>query len=74
VVELLEFNRFGSAAWFLNGKLLRRRTFGLGQVLALNVLTPLLRRIDRLLPLPALSLIAVLERAPENAVAPTQAA
>jgi hypothetical protein len=60
--ELLEFNRIGTLGWFLNGKILKRRKFGLLQILALNALTPLLRLIDRLLPIPSLSLIAVLER------------
>jgi glycosyltransferase involved in cell wall biosynthesis/phospholipid N-methyltransferase len=58
---LRPFNRVGSAAWWLNGKILRRRTFGLGQIMALNLLTPLFRAVDGSLPLPALSLIAVLE-------------
>jgi glycosyltransferase involved in cell wall biosynthesis len=62
VREILEFNRTGSAAWYLNGKLLRRRSFGLGQVWSLNLLTPLIRRIDTILPLPPLSLIGILER------------
>jgi glycosyltransferase involved in cell wall biosynthesis/phospholipid N-methyltransferase len=62
VKELLDFNRIGTVAWYLNGKLLRRRSFGLGQVLALNLLTPIFRLVDKLLPVPALSLIAVLER------------
>jgi glycosyltransferase involved in cell wall biosynthesis len=63
VVEMREFNRFGTLAWLLNGKLLRRRRFGLGQVKLLNLLTPLLRRLDRFLPLPGLSLVAVLRPA-----------
>ena len=67
VKQLFEFNRIGTIAWWLNGKVLRRRKFGLLQILALNFLTPLLRMIDHLLPVPALSLIAVLERAPEEA-------
>lgn len=62
VAELLEFNRVGTAAWLMNGKILRRRSFGLGQIFALNLLTPLLRALDRILPLPSLSLIAILER------------
>ena len=62
--ELLRFNRVGSAAWWLNGKLLRRRSFGLGQIVALNLLTPLFRAVDEALPLPALSLIAVLAPRP----------
>ncbi len=74
VVNMLEFNRLGTLAWLLNGRLLRRRRFGLVQVSLLNLLTPLLRRIDRFLPLPALSLIAVLEPKAEAAVEPVAAA
>jgi glycosyltransferase involved in cell wall biosynthesis len=62
VEALLAFNRIGSPAWWLNGRLLRRKTFGLWQIKALNFLTPLFRVIDRFLPLPPLSLIAVLRK------------
>jgi glycosyltransferase involved in cell wall biosynthesis len=65
VERILTFNRTGTAAWFLNGKILRRRSFGLVQIKALNLLTPLFRLVDRFVPLPALSLIAVLRRAGE---------
>jgi len=58
--SLLEFNRIGVIAWWLNGSLLRRRTFGLWQIKMLNLLTPLFRVMDNFLPLPPLSLIAVL--------------
>ncbi len=61
VKEILEFNRVGTPAWWLNGKLLRRRKFGVGQVLALNALTPVFREIDETLPVGPLSLIAILE-------------
>jgi glycosyltransferase involved in cell wall biosynthesis/phospholipid N-methyltransferase len=61
VTQILGFNRVGTPAWWLNGKLLRRRSFGLFQIWALNLLTPVFRRIDRFLPFPPLSLIAVLE-------------
>jgi glycosyltransferase involved in cell wall biosynthesis/phospholipid N-methyltransferase len=61
VAQLLRFNRISSLPWFLNGRVLRRRSFGLLQFKALNWLTPLFRRVDPLLPLPPLSLIAVLE-------------
>jgi len=60
VESLLEFNRIGVIAWWLNGSLLRRRTFGLWQIKMLNLLTPLFRVMDNFLPLPPLSLIAVL--------------
>jgi glycosyltransferase involved in cell wall biosynthesis/phospholipid N-methyltransferase len=62
VKEIVEFNRFGTPAWFINGKILHRRVFGLFQIWMLEVLTPILRLIDRFLPFPGLSLIAVLER------------
>jgi hypothetical protein len=58
--SMLEFNRFGTFAWFLNGKLMRRRSFGLFQIWLLNLFTPFIRRIDRFLPVPPLSLIAVI--------------
>jgi glycosyltransferase involved in cell wall biosynthesis len=60
VQELLTFNRIGYPAWWLNGQLLRRRSFGLVQIWLLNLLTPIFRRIDRALPFPPLSLIAIL--------------
>jgi SAM-dependent methyltransferase len=61
VKELLPFNRVGTPAWWLNGKILRRRHFGLAQIVILNFLTPLFRRVDRALPFPPLSLVAILE-------------
>lgn len=61
VKDILEFNRVGTPAWWLNGKILRRRKFGVGQVLALNALTPIFREIDEKLPVKPLSLIAILE-------------
>jgi len=57
--QVLHFNRVGWPAWWLNGKLLRKRTFGLLQIKILNLLTPLFRLVDRMLPFPPLSLIAV---------------
>lgn len=36
IKELIEFNRTGSLAWFLNGKLMRRQTFGLIQIWLLD--------------------------------------
>jgi glycosyltransferase involved in cell wall biosynthesis len=57
--ELLPFNRMGVAAWWLNGQVLKRRTFGLWQIKMLNLLTPLFRLLDGWFPLPPLSLIAI---------------
>ena len=61
VQQTILFNRTGWPAWWLNGKVLKRRSFGLGQIVALNTLTPLFRRVDERLPFPPLSLIAILE-------------
>ncbi|MFL5436679.1 MAG: glycosyl transferase family 2, partial [Myxococcales bacterium] len=77
VERIVAFNRIGTIAWYLNGKILRRRFFGLGQILMLNVLTPLFRLLDRWLPVPPLSLIAVLRkpvRAADLHTAPTAGA
>ena len=60
--QMIDFNRVGVIAWWLNGRLLRRRTFGLWQIKALNVMTPVFRAIDKVLPLPPLSLIAVIRK------------
>jgi 2-polyprenyl-3-methyl-5-hydroxy-6-metoxy-1,4-benzoquinol methylase len=63
VVQIQAFNRLGAIAWFLNGRVMRRRTFGLVQIKLLNLLVPVMRLVDRVLPLPALSLIAILRPA-----------
>jgi glycosyltransferase involved in cell wall biosynthesis len=63
IKNLIEFNRIGTIAWFLNGKIFKRRSFGIGQIWMLNLITPIMRRFDSLLPIPPLSLIAVMERA-----------
>jgi glycosyltransferase involved in cell wall biosynthesis len=62
IESLVSFNRVGSPAWWLNARLLRRKTFGLWQIKALNFLTPFFRVIDRYLPLPPLSIIAILRK------------
>jgi glycosyltransferase involved in cell wall biosynthesis len=69
VEKILKFNRPGVPAWWLNGKILRRRTFGMGQIRLLNVLTPIFRRIDSWLPLPPLSIIAILRKQEGRATA-----
>jgi glycosyltransferase involved in cell wall biosynthesis len=69
VLEVLRFNRVGTPAWWLNGKVLRRRHFGLLQIAMLNLLTPIFRRVDRFLPFQALSLIAVVRAATSSAAA-----
>jgi SAM-dependent methyltransferase len=70
VKALLPFNRVGTPAWWLNGRVLRRRHFGLAQIVALNLLTPIFRRVDRALPFPPLSLVAILENPAATAGSP----
>jgi glycosyltransferase involved in cell wall biosynthesis len=62
VEQVLKFNRPGVPAWWLNGRILHRRTFGIGQIRVLNILTPLFRLVDGWLPLPPLSIIAILRK------------
>lgn len=62
VKEILAFNRAGSPAWWVNGKLLKRTNFGLLQIKTLNLLVPLFKRLEKWVPLPPLSLIAILEK------------
>src|ERR1700723_1036991 len=62
VERILKFNRAGVVAWWLNGRILRRTTFGLGQIRLLNLLTPIFLLIDPWLPFPPLSIIAILRK------------
>ena len=62
VEKVLKFNRPGVFAWWLNGRVFKRKTFGLGQIRILNLLTPLFRILDPWLPLPPLSIIGILRK------------
>ncbi len=62
VESLRDFNRFAVLGWLLNGKVLRRRRFSRLQLKIFDLLTPILRRVDRLVPLPGLGLVAVARR------------
>jgi glycosyltransferase involved in cell wall biosynthesis len=61
VHKLLKFNRIGAPGWWWNGKVLKRETFGLWQMKLLNFLVPFVQPIDRFLPFPHLSWIAILQ-------------
>ena len=62
VEKVLTFNRIGSPAWWWNGKVLKRTTFGLWQLKVLNTLLPVVRPIDRFLPFAPLSWIVILSK------------
>ena len=57
-----QFNRASVPAWWLNGRVLKRRDFSRLQLKGLDWSVPLLRRLDRLLPWPGLGLIAIARR------------
>jgi len=59
VERILHFNRVTRPGWRLNGQLLKRRSFSRFQLRIFDTLVPLWRRIDRLFPWPAVSVIAV---------------
>ena len=61
-VSITAFNRTCSLPWWFSGRILRRRHFSLLQVKLVNWMTPILRTLDPYLPLPPLSLIAVMEK------------
>jgi glycosyltransferase involved in cell wall biosynthesis len=62
VINVFGFNKAGVPAWWLNARLLNRKTFALYQIKMLNLLVPLLRKLEAWLPFPHLSLIAVLKK------------
>ena len=63
VERLFDFNRATTPGWWLNGRVLGRRSFGRLQLKVVNHTTWLLRRLDRILPWPGASLVAVARRA-----------
>ena len=59
IERVIEFNRITYPGWFLNGRLLRRRSVSRIQLQLFDLLVPLWRRIDRFLPWPPTSLIGI---------------
>ena len=59
VERILDFNRISRPAWYVTGCLLRRKTLSRFQLRIFDSLVWLWRRIDRLLPWPPTSIIAI---------------
>jgi SAM-dependent methyltransferase len=57
--RILEFNRVSYVPWFLSGRLLRSRTLNPWAMRIFNRLVPLWRKIDRFVPCPPTSIIAI---------------
>ena len=70
VERLFDFNRISCLPWLVSGRILRRRRFGLVQLKLFDSLVWLWRILDRILPLPGLSLVAVARRPKGQALPP----
>ena len=64
--SIIPFNRISTIPWYINGKILKKRRFSRFQILVLELAIPLLKIIDKYLPWPSLSLIAILEKNPRQ--------
>lgn len=60
--HIFPFNRATYPGWLLNAKLLKRRRLSRVQLACFDRAIPVLRRLDRYLPWPATSLIAICRR------------
>ena len=59
VETIIRFNRVTRPGWYINGRILRKRTFGRFQLYVFDRLVWLWRKIDRFLPWNPVSLIAI---------------
>lgn len=59
VAEVIPFNRITYPGWILNSRILRRRTLSDLQLRLFDEFVPLWRRLDRYVPVPPTSLIAI---------------
>lgn len=62
VEEIIHFNRISRPAWFVNGRILRRRSFSRLQIRLFDSMVWFWRRLDRHLPWRPTSLIAIARR------------
>ena len=59
VEKIFDFNRFSVVGWILNGKILKRTGFSRVQIKILEILMPIIRRIDRIWPWGGQSIIGI---------------
>jgi SAM-dependent methyltransferase len=62
VISIKSFNKIGTIGWFLQGFMLKKDTLGGGNMKLFNKLLPLIKLIDKYVPIPGLSIMAVVER------------
>jgi hypothetical protein len=59
VERIFDFNRASVPAWYLNGRILRRRRFSRIQLKTLELAMPVVQKLDRVWPWKGLSIIGV---------------
>jgi len=59
VERIVGLNRTAPVGWFVNGRIFKRKAVPVVQVRLLDACTPVVRMLDRILPLPPLSIIAI---------------
>lgn len=59
IEKMFDFNRFSAPLWWINGKILCRRKFSRVQLKAIDVMMPVLKHLDCLLPWSGVSLVAI---------------
>jgi glycosyltransferase involved in cell wall biosynthesis len=62
VEKMFDFNRATLPAWWFNGRMRRKRSFGPGELRLVDRLAWLMRGLEPLLPWPGLSIVAVARR------------
>jgi hypothetical protein len=62
ITHVIPFNRVSTLPWYINGKILKKKTFGLFQIYMMDLLTPVFRKIDNMLPVPSLSYIFIMKK------------
>ena len=59
VEKIFDFNRISVLGWWLNGKILKKSSFSRIQIKILEMLMPVIRRLDRFLPYRGISVIGI---------------
>ncbi len=62
LIALIPFNRFSTIPWYINGKIFKKQTISRFQIFMVDLFIPVLKTIDKYLPWPSLSIIAILEK------------
>ncbi|HET9209840.1 MAG TPA: glycosyltransferase [Thermoanaerobaculia bacterium] len=62
--SMRDFNHLAIPGWYINGRLLKRRHFSRSQLKIFNMLVPVIRRVDGLIPGKGLGIIAVGRKLP----------